>query len=260
MHRMLACLVLIACSAPPAPPAKPPADPVTKPDKPATDDDALPVGLQLPEVVAAGYDPADGVVPTVVVTPDGILGDGKPVASGEITKWLTAWPGDHAKPLVVAFDKRLTYGALVEAITASRDAGFKVFCVMANAGDHRVMVPLVLPKKAQVAPSTGLGMTVSVTPANAIVWSISGQEGTLQAPKNTLPIGTTTAAGIRRMLAEIVGRRFASGTRADEDKAILLQFDGATSMQVVAELMGAVRATADGTKLFPNVRLSAGFE
>ena len=105
-----------------------------------------------------------------------------------------------------------------------------------------------------------LGMIVSITKTSVIVWSVSGLEGTLKAPRRVVAIGPTAVAEVNRELAEIVKRRWGGKVRRPETREIIVQADHATPMQTVAELLGAVRVTADGVELFPDVVLAGGFE
>lgn len=118
-----------------------------------------------------------------------------------------------------------------------------------------VAVPNSTPA-APAAPTTPpLGMTVTVTSHDVSVWSTSGLEGTSRAPLATVPLGPEAAADVARTLADVVKRR---PTRGDADKIITLRVDSTVTLQVIADLLGAVRRGDDGNELFPRVQLAAG--
>jgi hypothetical protein len=105
-----------------------------------------------------------------------------------------------------------------------------------------------------------IGLYVSVMKTEIVVWSISRLEGTLKDPRARIQRGPKAAAELSAVLADIVQKRWATKPRAAATKSIVLQADGDVTAQVVAELIGAMRAGADGRELFPDVMLSSGFE
>jgi biopolymer transport protein ExbD len=118
--------------------------------------------------------------------------------------------------------------------------------------------PTAAPLPTPAAPP--LQLIVSVTKTDAILWSISGLEGTLQTPKLAVKLAEKSAlTDLTRALAEIVARRFASAGERD-DRGIIIQADNSAPMQMIAELIGAVRATPDAKELFPDVQFATSFE
>lgn len=106
-----------------------------------------------------------------------------------------------------------------------------------------------------------LRLVVTATAKELRLWSISGLEGTLSQPKLTIPRGDAVAmTKLGDALRELVQRRWAGTQRPEDSRDILLMAPGETPMQVIAELIAAVRETADGQTLFPDVLLSTGFE
>jgi biopolymer transport protein ExbD len=104
-------------------------------------------------------------------------------------------------------------------------------------------------------------LAVSVTATELILWSITGLEGTLGSPKLRVPRASATAvADLSRALDEIVQRRWDGKNRPETSHGIIVQADGATTMQAVSEILAAVRATPDGKVLFRDILLSIGFE
>jgi biopolymer transport protein ExbD len=86
------------------------------------------------------------------------------------------------------------------------------------------------------------------------VFSTSGIEGTIRSPK--LTTGGVSSAEIARVQAALADIH----TRHTDERRIIVMADATVNMQLVTELLAAVRATPDGGKLFTDVMLSAGFE
>jgi hypothetical protein len=99
-------------------------------------------------------------------------------------------------------------------------------------------------------------MALAFSKDKLLVWSISGQEGTLQKPKATV----ATAGELAPVLGEIVARRWKTTPRSEDDRSIIVMIDPAVPMQRIAEVLAAVRAMPDGKELFPSILLSSGFE
>jgi hypothetical protein len=104
---------------------------------------------------------------------------------------------------------------------------------------------------------------LSVTPTRALLWSISGLEGTLAEPRLEL----TPAAGgawlstVRDTLADIANRRWGGGRpRPDAQKTIIVMVDTSLATSDLVAAIAAVRNDAKGLPLFPDVMLSTGFE
>lgn len=106
-----------------------------------------------------------------------------------------------------------------------------------------------------------LRMVVSVTKTDVSVWSISGREGTLHAPRKRIALGATAARDVGAALEEVVKRQWSDGgARPPANREIILMADATTPMQTVAEVLGAMRASPAGTELFPVVLLATGVE
>ncbi|HEY5936467.1 MAG TPA: AgmX/PglI C-terminal domain-containing protein [Kofleriaceae bacterium] len=137
--------------------------------------------------------------------------------------------------------------------------------VLVPDGGTTVQPPAKLSSGAPTAAppvphSPPLKMIVSVTKTDVRLWSLSGLEGTLDAPKFAAKLAETSAlADLNRKLAEIVANRFPAAREAG-DREILIQSDPAIPMQTIAEVIGALRATPEAKELFPDVVFSTGFE
>lgn len=105
-------------------------------------------------------------------------------------------------------------------------------------------------------PDRPVRLAVAIAKSEVLLWSFSGLEGTLARPKLTVPLDGA-GAPLRAALEEIVARRWRGRQR---EQSILIMADGDTPMQRVAEIVAAVRATAGGEPLFPDLIFSSGFE
>lgn len=130
-------------------------------------------------------------------------------------------------------------------------------------------VQLTLPDRAPPSPRedlapgrTPIKLVVTLTTDRLQIWSITGREGTLQAPLVDEPWSEPHAAArrVRAALEEVVDRRWPSGEgRPDEDPVILMADARVPAAAVIGVLSGVV-VRADGRPLFPDAMLSAGFE
>ncbi len=105
-----------------------------------------------------------------------------------------------------------------------------------------------------------LGLFVSITKDRMIVWSITGLEGTLRDPRHVYKPDATGMTKLTADLTSIVERRWGGRPRPPDTTSIVIQADGATTVQTVAEVFGAVRKDAKGRDLFPDIQLAMGFE
>lgn len=94
-----------------------------------------------------------------------------------------------------------------------------------------------------------LQLVISVTRTELVVWSVTGLEGTLQAPKATIPrLGddakgapTYDYAKLNQVLHEIAGRRWNGKLRPLPTFQAVLQPDGATPYATIIAVMDAMR-------------------
>ncbi len=208
---------------------------------------------------------------------------------GATTRVATATTDRPSARVGLAFDRRQTYGLLVQTIYSMKsEPGFEHFGLYARSGDATVMLPIDLPDPtrspasspagastpgagpaapAPTAPAGAapgpvgprLSLFVSITPTEVLVWSASGLEGTLKSPKLKVARSPTAMRAVNETLAEIVSRRWPSEPPTRE-RQIVLQAGVDVPIQVIADAMAAVHATAGSRPLFPDVLLSAGFE
>ncbi len=212
-------------------------------------------GAGMPEVPLVGYVVADGVVATVSASRTALTVEG--VQVGGTAQLATAV---HAQPrraaLAIAADADLPVSLIVQIVAAIAPEGGEV-SLLARSGSHQVRVPIMRPP---ATPSAGLGMIVHVSVDAMALWSMSKDEGSAGTPKVAVRgDGARATAEIAAALAEIVNRRWADGAaRAPEDRAIVIEVANGVSLRTIAELLGAVRATAEGTELFPRVFVTTG--
>lgn len=236
-------------------------------------------GLELPTVpdgVALAEVP-EGV--TLVITPIAIVVEGEQIVAVRdgavdpseleggargmkivrLEKFAAALAAQHAGPLLVAAAPETPYHVLVQALYSVKGS-YQALHILARAGAALGAVPLALPAASPpVDPSAPVPdaeapvqMVLAITRRDALLWSMSGAEGTLQQP-----LRTTTAddvAGIRGALAEVAKRRWEGRARSDEDRRIVVMADATQTAEVVVPMMAAARES------FADVVLATGFE
>lgn len=244
--------------------------------------------VALPEVARDGYEPAvEGLA--VVITKTGIVVEGKAIVSIQngavdpsekeggtlgvliprlraFTEQLVQQPSARGKPILIVADRDTPYRTLLEVVYSMKQAGPRAFSIIARSKGDIVALPLTErertveaaspPESAGSARSADapLGMFVSITRRGIQVWSVSGREGTIGAPRRTIelndPARLDAAVGeLRRELADVAAKH-----TAPEDRQIVIQAEMGTPLQVFAAVAGAAHAS------FPAITLSSGFE
>jgi hypothetical protein len=97
------------------------------------------------------------------------------------------------------------------------------------------------------------------------LWSLSGQEGTLEEPKLLIePVNdkpTYDLPALSSALVEIAGRRWPdAATRPPETKDIAVMVFGDVPVQTVVDILVAVRHDEEGNELFPRPLLATSFD
>jgi hypothetical protein len=134
----------------------------------------------------------------------------------KIPKLAAALPGSDA--VEIALDGQLTYKLLVETIYSAKLSGRTKLSLLVRAGGAVVAVPIAIPAAVASAsgPSPGgtlgltktktkakkadlpLGMIVSVSKSELLVWSFSGTEGTIQKPRLRVALDNKAGGRDRR--------------------------------------------------------------
>ncbi len=159
--------------------------------------------------------------------------------------------------MLVALDQTTPYHLMIELLYSLKTTGIKNFDFVAKSGGKLGVIPLTLPEAtpaaaiAKPAKNPPVQPVVAVTKDKILVWSMSGTEGTLQKPKATLAL--TELDKLTQTLAAIKKRHA-------PETSLIVMCDGATPMSTVLALIAAIRTSSDGTALYPDVRLSGGFE
>ncbi|MCW5806455.1 MAG: AgmX/PglI C-terminal domain-containing protein [Deltaproteobacteria bacterium] len=121
--------------------------------------------------------------------------------------------------------------------------------------------PMFLESRDRALVREQLRMVVSVQKDDILVWSLTGREGTLAAPKARFPRGDeASVAQVRDALAEIVKRYDNHKPREPSTRAALFMADPSVPVALVAKLLGAMRGGEGDAAIFPDVQLSLGFE
>lgn len=188
-----------------------------------------------------------------------------------------AHPASSTGVLTLSVDHRLPFETFMRLLYSAKSspARWTRFAVITQSQDRLVALPLTLPDPRpghrqpalfgdnhSIPPTDQpLRMVVAATRTEIVVWSFSGLEGSLQAPK--LRVARTDTQALARLsstLAELVQRRWADGPRPDTSREIVLMADATLPMQSIAELVATLRASSTGAILFPDVLLSSSFE
>ena len=108
-------------------------------------------------------------------------------------------------------------------------------------------------------------LVVAVTKPEILIFSISGLEGTLQAPKVRIPASKPGQeydfAKLTDAATEIVKRRWPDkNTRPPGSTEVILMADADIPYSAIVNTMDALRQHADGTILFPDIIFSTGIQ
>jgi hypothetical protein len=211
----------------------------------------------VPEVSGSGVVPQTDVGLVITVSATEIAVDGVPI-DGDVEK-LAAYPMKDTEALV-AIDRSLSYHFIYKVLAAAAKAGIRRFDLAAMQHGNAVMVPIAIPERKPHGfavnkpndPDLPIQLIVSIARDRMTLWSLSGLEGTLQAPK--LSVARSDYAALHQALAEIAARRFAGGTRDNLDRTIIVMLDGELTAQ---DLLATAATVAEP---FPDVLLAAGIE
>jgi hypothetical protein len=224
-----------------------------------------PDAIVLPRVARHGYEPlhdADELV--IALSREAVSVDGKPIAKlseqGSIARLGTyiaahaaARPDKMLPRIAIAADRELPCRLLVQTMRSIVRVGVSHVRVMALAGDDQVAAPIAIPQRSSASPAnqsgggelaartgsvpvtTGmnLGVTVSITSREIVVWSTSGR-------RDAAATISRSSADMLTELGAILDEMVARGEPGD--RAAVLTADPATPMQVIAEVLGAIRA------------------
>jgi biopolymer transport protein ExbD len=267
--RMLAIAAFLATSSVVAPAAGAPSQ-----EAPMHHD--LTPGVELPQVAFTGLDVEDDTLPDVSVSPTALtirgevvvpLVDGElaqnDVEDGVIPRLREAAASLPPGRLALQVDRRVPYRTLVRVIHSLHAAGRDQHVLLARAGAHVVSAPIALASSSSSPTSrrsSGVSsgepddaeLVVSLTRDELRLWSRSGAEGTREHPKLAMHVSSGSGIDLGDLasaLAEIRARRGAG--------EIVVLADGSIAMQSALAVIGAVRATADGAPLYPEVRLAS---
>jgi hypothetical protein len=152
-------------------------------------------------------------------------------------------------PVGIALDGTLTFVRVATFLGRLKSAGFKNIVLLTR---ERGQIPLTLPDPDELG--NGLRPYVSVQSNVISLYSLSGEEGTTAAPKLSIPVSAGTTK-LTAALAEIVQRRWPTGTRTPADLTITIQMEQTASALLMMQLIAAVRADSSRA-LFPRVFLT----
>lgn len=215
--------------------------------------------LAAPHVTGPGVEPAKPLSTTIYYSTTQLgVGDDPPVDIGTdglikaevMEHFLRSLEGKarSENPIGIALDGSLTYVRVATFLGRLKRAGFRNLVLLTR---ERGQIPVTLPDSSELGK---LRMYVNVESNIVTLYSFSGEEGTLSAPK----LSVSLAEGTKKLtdaLSEIVTRRWPTGTRTPGDLTITLQLEHTHTATLLLRIIAAVRA--DGSRaLFPNVFLT----
>lgn len=184
----------------------------------------------------------------------GIADDG--LLDRERLKTLTRVLEDTVRsddPIGIALDATHPYFRVATLLGELRRAGFRNLALLTGSGGK--MIPVELGEAAEVQ-AAGLRLTITVKNGRISVWSMSGEEGTLQKPKFAMGVAEARSSlqPLTDALVEIVQRRWPDGKRPPSDRTVIIQFHRMGEAEQLLRLLAAVR-THGTLELFPNIYL-----
>ena len=151
-------------------------------------------------------------------------------------------------PIGIALDGSLTYVRVATLLGRLKRAGFRNVVLLTR---ERGQIPVTLPDPSELGT---LRMYVNVASNIVTLYSLSGEEGTVAAPKLSVPLAEGTKK-LTDALSEIVTRRWSTGTRAPGDLTITLQLEQTHTATLLLRMIAAVRANSSRA-LVPHVFLT----
>jgi hypothetical protein len=208
------------------------------------------------------------------VDPAAIADDGLGRRIGPIATWADSWsktPAAAASDAVlVAIDPALPSGLALDVILSFLPSKQRSFAFVVRTPDGPGTLPLLMPTAPPPKPTDPavnpddlpVQLVVTLTPDRVVLWSMSGLEGTLANPKLELtpPTDATWLARLRDDLTDLAKRRWGGRTQPEDQKTIVVMVDANVASGDLVNVIGAVRSDAKGNPLFPDVRLSTGFD
>jgi len=277
--RLLLIASLVACGS-----SKPISEPdptvVTAP-KPSVITSTSP-GIELSEVPSTGFDRADGATAQIAVSPSALTIKGKVVLSltdgqidaadlqGGALGMIIPRLREHSQELgamrvMLQLDRRTPYLTLLQILSTLQIARISEVAILARSGPHTMSAPISLLPDAgasgwvrHTVPGTGpsprVQPAIALTSTELRLFSISGTSGTKDKPALVM----TTNPGIDlvqlgRKLAELRKKHSDLG-----DTALLVLAADSLPIQSVLEVIATVRATPEGTPLYPEILLASG--
>jgi hypothetical protein len=251
-------------------------------------DAALLGGAKVPRVASARVVPPDPRAATVVIDGQAVRVGGQPVVAvrdgrveaGEVEGGRTlaklrailrlSREGMPPTALALAAAGDTPSELVIMASASASAAGYRPLWLLVQEESGSVgALPVSLPETfgqdgtADAPPvAAGLGMVVTIDRQGWTLFSLSGQEGTLQAPLAKEPACGDWAyqwEPLEAALDGVVARHYAGQPRSAEDRRIVLMPEASTPYRVLVEAMVAAMAAPGKAERFPDVALGLGF-
>lgn len=169
--------------------------------------------------------------------------------------------GPSPRAISIFAEPTTSYRLLFQTISSLRwqEASFRRFSLLVASKEGTLAsLPMVFPEPAVTGidmDKLPLGLTVSLTDKQLLLWSISGEEGTLEVPSLVIQRDPTKSdeydfLKLSDKLAEIIERRWPDKIREPMDYDLFLMADGNTPYRIVVELMAATQKTHSGQLQF----------
>jgi biopolymer transport protein ExbD len=235
------------------------AKPAATDKQPASASKLPKLSLNAPNVIGPGVEPAKPLSVTIFYSTSEIgIGDEPPVELGTdgliqpaLMDRLVLSLEDKVRsddPVGIALDGSLTYVRVATFLGRLKRAGFRNLVLLTR---ERGQIPIALPDPSELGAPR---LYVNVASNFITLYSLSGEEGTVTAPKLSVPVAEGTKK-LTEALSEIVTRRWPTGTRTPKELTITLQLEHSETATMLLRMIAAVRADSSRA-LFPSVFLT----
>jgi len=202
---------------------------------------------RVPDVGDAPIEPLDDDGPEIVVAAEGIAIDGARIDPATVK---TLRPGT----IRIRVDRDAPNHALIAALMWPATQGHNLVFVVNDGAGAVPVARAGMPRAGEAGPDV-VQMMVVLTHDELRVLSLSGLEGSLDAPATTAPLADEDAAlaALGRALDEIATRRWPD-ERPSADQQLVVLADPRTPAGLV------VRVAAVARRWFPKIKLASGME
>jgi len=272
---LIACLVACGSSKPVVEP-----DPTVITTPPPVTTNTSP-GIEMPEVPSTGFDRADKAVPQISVSPTALtitsevivtLVDGNVGAAdlqGGALGMIVTKLREHARDLgaarvILKLDRRTPYLTLLQILSTLQLERISAVSILASSGPQLMSAPIELtpgPNRSgwvrHAVPGTGpsprIQPVVALASTELKLFSISGTAGTKEKP--ALVMKTNPGIDLVQLGTKLAELRKQHPDKGDTVMVVVAA--DTMPIQTVLEVIATVRATQDGSPLYPEILLAS---